>query len=152
MNTNEKLKLAGKLSVVLKDSNGKVKENREIPNLVVNSGLAFIISRMKDATDSVMSHMAVGTDNTAAAAAQTALLSELDRVALDSTTITGSNNEKIEYVATFGPGDGTGALTEAGIFNAAAAGTMLCRTTFLVINKAASDTMEITWTITLSAT
>jgi hypothetical protein len=28
---------------------------------------------------------------------------------------------------------------------------MLCRTTFAVVNKAADDTMTVTWTITLSA-
>ena len=47
-------------------------------------------------------------------------------------------------------GDATGAVTEAGIFNAATSGTMLCRTTFDVINKGASDTMSVTWTITVS--
>jgi hypothetical protein len=28
---------------------------------------------------------------------------------------------------------------------------MLCRTVFSVVNKAADDTLQITWTITLSA-
>jgi len=70
---------------------------------------------------------------------------------LDSTTISGSNNEKVVYVSTFAAGAATGAVTEAGIFNASTAGDMLCRTVFAVINKAADDTVEITWTITLSA-
>jgi len=51
---------------------------------------------------------------------------------------------------TFGAGVGTGAVTEAGIFNASSAGTMLCRTTFSVINKAAADTLGITWTVTVN--
>jgi hypothetical protein len=55
------------------------------------------------------------------------------------------------YSASFGAGVGTGALTEAGIFNASSAGTLLCRTVFSVINKAANDTMSITWTVTLAA-
>ena len=45
---------------------------------------------------------------------------------------------------------GTGAITEAGILNAASAGTLLCRTVFSVINKGASDSMTVTWTITIS--
>ena len=42
------------------------------------------------------------------------------------------------------------ALTEAGIFNASSAGTLLCRTVFSVVTKGASDAMTITWTVTLS--
>lgn len=149
---NENLKLSGQLGIVLKDKNGNVKESREIKNLVVNSGLAFIISRMVGTSKAVMSHMAAGAGTTAAAAGQTDLVSLLGaREAIDSTTITGSNNEKVQFVATFEPGDATGAVTEAGIFNAATGGDMLCRTVFPVVNKSADDQMAFTWTITLSA-
>ena len=152
MNTNEKLKLSGRLSIVLKDKNGAVKTQREVDNLVVNSGLAYIISRMVGTAKTVMTHMAVGSNSTAAAAGDTALGSQLgSRKALDSTTISGSNNEKVIYVTTFATGEGTGGITEAGVFNASVSGDMLCRTVFSVINKAADDTMVITWTITLSA-
>jgi hypothetical protein len=60
-------KVTGALSVVLKDADGNIKDEREVPNLVVTSGLGFIASRMKDATATAMSHMAVGSSNTAAA-------------------------------------------------------------------------------------
>lgn len=149
---NENLKLSGQLNIVLKDKAGNVKEEREVKNLVVNSGLAYIASRMKDTTKGAMSHMALGSGTTAAAASQTDLVSILgSREALDSTTISGSNNEKIVYVSAFEAGDATGAVTEAGIFNASSSGDMLCRTVFNVVNKAADDTMSVTWTITLSA-
>lgn len=145
----ESIKIRGDLNIVLKDENGNIKEQREETNLVVNAGLAFITSRMTDATDSVMSHMAVGSGSTAAAAGDTDLVSILgSREALDSTTDSAAT---ITYVASFEAGDGTGAITEAGIFNASTAGTMLCRTVFSTVNKGANDTMTITWTITLSA-
>jgi hypothetical protein len=147
INTDE-LKVTGSVNVVIHDESGKQKENFTIPNLVVNTGLAFIASRMKDTTETAMTHMAVGTDTTATAAGNTALGTQLgSRVSLTSTTVT---NNQIAYVATFGAGVGTGALTEAGIFNASTSGTMLCRTVFAVINKGANDTMTITWTITIS--
>ena len=58
----------------------------------------------------------------------------------------------IAYVSSFEAGDATGAVVvEAGIFNASSSGTMLCRVVFSAINKAADDTMSVTWTITLSA-
>ena len=149
---NENLKLSGQLSIVLKDKAGNVKDERKVKNLVVNKGLEYIASRMKDASKSVMSHMALGSGTTAAAAAQTDLITLLGaREALDSTTIAGSNSEKIVYVSAFEAGDATGAVTEAGIFNASSSGDMLCRTVFSVVNKAADDTMSVTWTITLSA-
>jgi hypothetical protein len=152
MNKIENLLLRGQLNIVVTDQTGKIKETRDVANLVVNTGLGYITSRMVGTASSVMSHMAVGSNNTAAAAANTDLGNLLgSRKALDSTTISGANNESVVYVCTFSAGEGTGAITEAGIFNASTSGTMLCRTVFAVVNKAAADTMVITWTITLSA-
>jgi hypothetical protein len=152
MGTIEQLKAAGKLSIVLKDEKGAVKETREIKNLVVNTGLAHITSRLLGTSSNVMSHMALGAGTTAAAAGNTALESQLgSRKALTSSTQSGTNNESIVYVATFSAGEGTGAVTEAGIFNASTSGTMLCRTVFSVVNKAAGDTLQVTWTVTFSA-
>jgi hypothetical protein len=149
---NENLKLSGQLNILLKDKAGNVKEQRDVKNLVVNTGLAYIASRMKDTTKGAMSHMALGSGTTAAAATDTDLGTLLgSREALDSTTISGTNNEKVVYVSSFEAGDATGAVTEAGIFNAATSGDMLCRTVFAVVNKSADDTMAVTWTITLSA-
>ena len=143
------LSVKGRLSVVLRDADGNVKQSQDIPNLVVSSGLAFIASRMKDTTDDAMSHMAVGSGTTAAAAGDTALETQIgSRVSLTSTTVT---SNAVAYVATFAAGTGTGAITEAGIFNADTSGTMLCRTVFSVVNKGADDTLQITWTITLNA-
>ena len=148
----ENLKLSGQLNIVLKDKAGNVKDTREVKNLVVNTGLAFIINRMTGTSKAVMSHMALGSGTTAAAASQTDLVTPLgSREVLDSTTISGTNNEKVVYVSSFEAGDATGAVTEAGIFNASSSGDMLCRTVFAVVNKAADDAMSVTWTITLAA-
>lgn len=148
---SEKVKASGLVSFVLTDENGNIKEQQK-HNLVVYTGLQYIVSRMKDATATAMSHMAIGTGTTAAAGAQTALVTESARVALTSTTIVTTNvtNDSIQYVATFNPGTGTAAITEAGLFNAASAGTMLARTVFPVINKGALDTLSITWKITVA--
>ena len=147
----EYIKARGMVSFVLTDATGQVKEQQD-HNLVVNVGLAYIASRMKDATATAMSHMAVGTGATAAAATQTTLVTESARVALASSTVvtTSVSNDSIQYVATLAPGSGTAALTEAGLFNAASAGTMLARTVFPVINKGALDTLTITWKITVA--
>ena len=147
----DNIKTKGTLTLVLTDENGNVKQQDE-HNLVVSAGLAYIASRMKDASATAMSHMAVGSGSVAAAPGNTALGSELGRVTLTSTTIvtTSVTNDAVQYVATFGAGTGTGAVTEAGILNAASAGTMLCRTVFAVINKGALDTLTITWKVTVA--
>jgi len=146
---NEDLKLRGDVAIVLKDKDGNIKDSREINNLVVSSGLEFICSRMAGTSAGVMSHMALGSGTTAASAGQTDLVSILgSREALDSTS---ASSNTITYVSSFEAGEGTGAVTEAGIFNASSSGTMLCRTVFAVVNKQADDTMSVTWTITLTA-
>ena len=137
----------GKLTIEVKDKDGNLKQKQEVKNWVVDTGLDYIASRMKDATATAMSHMAIGTGSTAAAAGNTALGSEAARQALTSTTVT---SNAVAYVASFAAGTGTGAITEAGILNAASGGTLLCRTVFSVVNKGASDSMTITWTVTIS--
>ena len=143
----DSIKMTGNLKLVLTGPDGQVKQEEEIKNLVVTVGKNFIASRMKDATATAMSHMAIGTGTTAAAVGDTTLGTEAGRVALTSTTVTTNN---VAYVATFPAGTGTGAITEAGILNAASAGTLLCRTVFSVINKGAADTLGITWTVTVN--
>jgi hypothetical protein len=149
---NDSIKMKGKLNIVLTGPDGKVKEQHEVDNLVVTVGKNFIASSMaKTTTNSpaAMTHMEVGTGTTAAAVGDTALQTPVasSRVSLTSTTVTNNN---VAYVATFPAGTGTGALTEAGIFNAASTGTLLCRTVFSVINKGAADTLGITWTVTVN--
>ena len=141
----DSIKLTGELRITVTNPKGNVKHEVVVPNLVVTAGKNLIASRLKDTTDAAMSHMAIGTGSTAAAAGDTTLGTEAGRVALTSTTVTAN---AVAYVATFGAGTGTGAITEAGLFNASSSGDMLCRTVFSVINKGAADTLGITWTVT----
>jgi len=143
----EVLKASGALRVVVTGKDGKVKEEHEFKNLVVTVGKNFVASRMVGTASSIMSHMAIGADNTPAAIGQTTLGSQLGRVTLASGTATGN---VVTYTATFPAGTGTGAVVEAGVFNDGTAGTMLCRTVFAVVNKGADDAMSVTWTVTIS--
>ena len=86
--------------------------------------------------------MAIGTGTPGASALGT----ELDRNALANKTRSGA---VITFTATWAAGDGTGTLTEAGIFDAAAAGNMWCSTSFAAKPKAAGDTLSATWTFTV---
>ena len=139
---SDDLKMTGRLIIEINDE-----VVQEVYNLVVTAGKNYVASRIKDASATAMSHMAVGTNNTAAAAGQTTLSAETARVALTSTTV---STNTVTYAATFGAGTGTGALVEAGILNASSGGTMLCRTVYTTVNKGSSDSMTVTWVITVS--
>lgn len=143
---HDTLNVIGDVSIVITGKDGQIKDTRQIHNLVVAVGKSFIAARMVG-TPTEMSHMAVGSNSTAAASANTALGAELGRVALASDSASGA---VVTYTANFPAGTGTGAVTEAGILNASSGGTMLCRTVFAVVNKGADDAMSITWQITVS--
>jgi len=143
----ELVNIKGNLEVILLDVNGIQKDYRKVENLVVAVGKQVIAARLLGNTLAVMSHMAVGSDSTAAATGQTALGAELGRVVLDSSARVSNVNT---YIATFPAGTGTGALTEAAILNASSTGNMLCRTTFSTVNKASGDTVVITWNVTVA--
>jgi hypothetical protein len=143
---NDQITITGQVNIVVTGKDGQVKDSRSIKNLVVTTGKEFIAARMVG-TPTEMSHMALGASTTAAAAGDTALGSELGRVALASDSAAGA---VVTYTASFPAGTATGAVVEAGVFNASSGGTMLCRTVFAVVNKGADDAMSVTWAITVS--
>ena len=147
MDLNEDLKMRGELTIVHRGSDDKIKNVVHVPNLVVTAGKQYIASRMVGTSTNVMSHMAIGTGTATPAVADTVLGTEAGRVSLASFSATGAT---VTATATFPAGTGTGGITEAAILNANSAGTMLCRTTFPVVNKAAGDSIAITWVITVS--
>jgi hypothetical protein len=143
---NDGFNITGRLQVEL---NGEVVRN--IDNLVVTAGKEFVAASMLKTTSNspaAMTHMGIGSGTTNPAAGNTALETQLgDRVALATPSVSGA---VVTYVATFAAGASTGAVTEAGIFNASSGATMLCRTEFDVVNKGSADAITITWTVTVS--
>lgn len=149
----EGIRPQGIVHFVQKDKDGNIIMDRTVPNRVVDDGLEIIANRLStNAGEAVMSHMGVGTDATATTAGDTALGSQVStRVALDTAGGTWSGTQ-VTFNATFSGATYAGALTEAGIFNGSSpsAPDMLCRTTFSVINLGASDTLDVTWTVSFA--
>lgn len=97
----------------------------------------------------VFKYHAVGTGTTAEDNAQTALVTEVgSRVSGTQTEGGGANIYR--SVATVTPGN-TYAITEHGLFSAAAAGVMMDRSVFAAINVAATDSIQFTYDATFSA-
>lgn len=137
----------GDVTLILRDFEGRIKEHKEFHNLVVTTGCELIASRLSDKLIAEPSHMAIGSGTVAPTKADKTLGSELHRNPFISNAT--RNGAQVTYKALFGAGEGTGAVTEVGIFNDASAGTMLNRATFAVVNKAPTDSLEITWVVTI---
>ena len=138
---NDLLSMRG--DVVIKLNDEVVLEKK---NLIVTAGKAFLANAIINSSASPFTNMAVGTGTTAAAVGDTALGSELARSAFTSSSVA---SNVVSLSTTYAAGTGTGALTEAGIFNAGSGGTMLSRVVFSAINKGSADSLTISWTITV---
>lgn len=147
MNKDE-MKIKGALNVVIHHANGDV-ETRRKDNLILNAGFDFICAAIANPTrPDLMGFTAVGTGTTAVADTQTGLTTEIKRKSASYAHTSGT--KVFTLTTTFAAGEATGAITEAGICNAASGGTFLDRVVFDVINKAADDTMTTTFQFTLS--
>lgn len=137
----DKARLIGKVEIVLRDANGKVK-HRGVYNTIETAGKNCIADQLLASPSLTKpTHMAIGTGTPAGGSLGTAT----DTNALTSKLRT---DNVVTMVGDWAAGDGTGALTEAGIRDAAA-GNYLATTSFAVINKGAADTLQITWTWTI---
>lgn len=132
------------MHAVLTGPDGVVRDERIVHNTVTSSGKNGIADQiLASPTLNKPTHMAVGTGSPAA----NALGTENDRNALTSKT---RSTNVVTMVGTWAAGDATAALTEAGVFDAASTGNMWLSVSFSVINKGASDTLTITWTLTVA--
>lgn len=133
------------VKLVLRDENGKIKQVRTA-NTVTTAGKNGAADQILAApTLAKPGWMAIGTGSPAA----TLLGTELDRNALTSKLRSGA---VVTMIGDWAAGDGTGAITEAGVFDVVTANTvnMWMSASFSVINKGASDTLQITWTLTFA--
>lgn len=132
------------VNIVLRGPDGQIKRRRRIFNTVTTNGKEGIADNiLASPTLGKPTHMAVGTGSPGA----NALGTENDRNALTTKTRSGA---VVTMVGDWAAGDATAALTEAGVFNASSSGNMWMSVSFSVINKGASDTLQITWTLTVS--
>lgn len=151
----EKVKLTGELTLCHK-RDGKVIRTVKMRNLVVNAGKAEVAGLVNGATTGAFSYLAIGTGTTAAAVGNTILEAEIttgggaraqDASPTRETVTVPNDTAVLDYEWTF---TGAFAVTESGVFDAAAAGNLLARQVFAAINVVATDKLEITWKVTVS--
>lgn len=142
------LKITGEVQFLLYDEAGILKETRS-HNMIVGGGKNLVASRLSSNTESVVTHIGVGSLATAVSASDTALAAQIVRSILTTAGGTLLANT-VTYSTSMGPGVGTGSIVEAGLFNASSGGTLFARTTFAAISKSALDTLVINWKITVN--
>ena len=145
----DKLKLKGSFTGILRHKDGSVEVRRK-DNLILNVGFDFIADAIGKAVgrSECMAYTAVGTGTDETAPEQTQLVQELARKPATYEHVAGT--KVFTFTTKFAEGEATGAITEAGICNAASDGIFLDRVTFSVINKGNDDTYESHFQFTLS--
>jgi hypothetical protein len=121
----------------------------DTPNLITTAGLTRLAALVAGTGATAPSHMAIGTGTTAPTISDTTLATEVDRNALVATT---ASANVVTYRAYWAKSDGnTNTIAEVGLFDAAAAGTLIARTILdSTVVKNATKALSISWTFTLS--
>lgn len=128
---------------------GELLEHHAEHNLVTLAGRNLVRDLLNEGTDSGLTHLAVGSGTTAAAAEDTALVAE---VARDTFTKRATTDGVLTLTYFLGTASANGStLTEAGLFNAGTAGTLFARAVHDAIAKSSSVTITYTWQITIGA-
>lgn len=150
---NGSIGLVGHMVAKLYGPNGKLKDKRIKDNQVQDNILAMLTDIISETPTGTVKPgwMELGTGSGQNTAANTlATYISGSRTALDSSV---DSSAVLTMVCTFAAGTGTGAITEAGIFNVVTQDTtdLQLYNSFSVINKGADDSLVVTWTLTFAA-
>jgi len=149
-----RFKLKGKVKVRKLDANGRVLEEDEFSNLVVNVGKAEVAKLIGSGLGgTAFDTIAIGTGTTAESATDTGMEMEVKRKTATVTSVTTTvTDDTAQFVATFSSADGlsgTSAVTEYGLFNSSATPVMLSHAIKSAKNMDwdAGEQLEVTWTV-----
>lgn len=146
---NDNFSVTGDVLITIFDEYGNVKEERNIKNLVVATGKQFIASKVASSGSLNISYMGIGTGSTSPVSTDTSLVSQiLSRQPTAASYTSGST--QATFTASF-PGTtyANSAVTEAGLFCSLTGGILVCRTIFGSITILSTDTIGISWTLSI---
>lgn len=141
--------LKGILAIEVRDAlTGVLLDTQVVDNLTVLAGRNLLRDFLARDVVTGLTHFAVGTGTTAAAAGNTTLQTEKFRDAITQ-YIEDAAKLTIRFYLPSGSANGH-TLTEAGIFTGTPAGTMYCRAVYTGIVKTAAVTVTYSWDLTFT--
>lgn len=154
MKLEESNDMRGRLHIAIHNREGELCRKFAANNSIVLTGRDLVAKLFINETIDPISHIAVGTGTAAVdPGTDNALASELFRKPINpidpstDLTTTAENKKKVLVTADLDFTEGNGALTEAGLFNADAAGVMYNRVVFPAINKTTDFRLTLIWEI-----
>ena len=151
MRNSDALTLGVNVAIEVRDAQtGELLERFEEHNLVTLAARNLIRDFLNNGTGITgISHLAVGTGTAEPNANDTVLGTERHRAAITKKT---ADSGKLTIQHYLGTSEANGYdLTEAGLLNAAAAGTLFARVKHTAISKTASLTVTYSWVININA-
>jgi hypothetical protein len=150
MEQKEKTTLRGHFHLALVRE-GSIVEERNVYNTVTAAGKASMAGLiLTDVGGTAYDNIAIGTGTTAPATSQTTLVGEKYRSSCtgsqQTTTVT---NDTARLTCSINI-TATNTMSEAGVFNATASGTMLARATYSSISVNSGDTLNIGYDIAVA--
>lgn len=153
---SDSFKIKGWFEICVRDAEGRIKEGRLVHNLITSAGKAGAASRLNGAGgEAAFTYLAIGTGVVAANASDTTLGTELAALGLSranatASRVTTSVTNDTAQLAYSWTASGSAAITEAGILNAGAAGTLLSRQVFSAVNVVNGDGFTLTYKVQCS--
>lgn len=119
--------------------------------LVTDAFIDYLVDQLQASTGGIagFSYHGSGISTTAEDATQTALISEIAVTRVDGTQGEGLGTNVYSAMGTQYY-DGSYAVTEHGLFNAASGGTLMDRSVFGAVNVASGDGIEFTYELTIT--
>lgn len=146
---NEQITVTGDVKITVFDENGNIKEVRDIKNLVVDGGKSFIASKIAQSGSLNISYMGIGTGLSSPIYSNTALDSQIAKRQTTAIAYTSGTNQ-VTFTSSFsGVTHHNTAVSEAGLFCASTGGVMVCRTVFGSFTILSTDTIGISWTLSI---
>ena len=157
MEIQDGMKVCGRVYVTARDENGDIQWEIDFPNLVTNAGFAAIASRINGSGgEAVFTAFALGEGVTAAAAADTALETELSTSGLGrgAATVGRETTSVANDTATWDKTwtvTGSEAVTEYGILNnTVSGGTLLTHTVQSAHNVSSGWSLQMIYKVDIS--
>lgn len=148
MKLNDGVKARYDMHLVVRDKDGNIKEERLVKNTVTTYAREQVAAYMTSAGNTYKpAYMLVGIGTPGATGIGTPCTGAPARVAMTSAASSGA---VLTLVASFAGATYTGALKEAATYTASSGTTCWTYATFSDITLGSTDTLTISWTITVS--